>query len=260
MWHALIAFSKYCLKAKSKHRIHSPFVYNLITKALEKPIEKKNLNKYFNYKKDLLADDDIIEATDFGTGSKTFKSNKRNVSQITKKTEISLKKTKLLLKLSSYFKPKNILELGTSLGLDTTALNIGAPTAKITTIESCKNTSEKAKFHLTKHQFKNIEIQTGSFDVLLPKVLKQQKFDLIYFNGNPQKNATFGYFMNSLQSVHNDTLCIFDAIHREKEMEEAWEYIKKHPKTKVSIDLFDIGLVFFRKEQVKQDFIIKLKK
>ena len=31
-------------------------------------------------------------------------------------------------------------------------------------------------------------------------------------------------------------------------MEKAWEHIKKHNKTRVSIDLFFIGIVFIKKE------------
>jgi hypothetical protein len=41
-------------------------------------------------------------------------------------------------------------------------------------------------------------------------------------------------------------------------MEAAWEEIKTHPEVRVSIDTFFLGLVFFRKEQVKQHFTIRL--
>ncbi len=41
-------------------------------------------------------------------------------------------------------------------------------------------------------------------------------------------------------------------------MEEAWEEIKKHPKVKVTIDTFQWGIVFFRKEQEKEHFIIRV--
>ena len=41
------------------------------------------------------------------------------------------------------------------------------------------------------------------------------------------------------------------------EMKEAWVEIKAHPRVKVSIDLFSMGLAFFREGIVKQDFRIK---
>jgi hypothetical protein len=41
-------------------------------------------------------------------------------------------------------------------------------------------------------------------------------------------------------------------------MEQAWEEIKKDESVRLTIDLFFIGLVFFKKEfRVKQDFIIR---
>ena len=43
-------------------------------------------------------------------------------------------------------------------------------------------------------------------------------------------------------------------------MEEAWEIIKKHPKVTVTIDTFQWGIVFFRSEQVKEDFIVRTDK
>jgi len=50
----------------------------------------------------------------------------------------------------------------------------------------------------------------------------------------------------------------FDDIHWSKEMEEAWEEIKAHPKVLITIDLFFVGLVFFRTNQPKQHFKLRL--
>ncbi|HAJ80920.1 MAG TPA: methyltransferase, partial [Zunongwangia profunda] len=57
---------------------------------------------------------------------------------------------------------------------------------------------------------------------------------------------------------HNDSVFIFDDIHLSEEMEEAWKEIQQHPKVQVTIDTFYLGLVFFRREQAKQDFKIRL--
>jgi len=87
---------------------------------------------------------------------------------------------------------------------------------------------------------------------------KKEKFDLVYFDGNHQKEATLKYFKTLLSSAHNDSVFIFDDIHWSKEMQEAWREIIAHPEVQVSIDTFQWGLIFFRKEQVKQDFTIRL--
>jgi hypothetical protein len=47
-------------------------------------------------------------------------------------------------------------------------------------------------------------------------------------------------------------------IYRSKGMKEAWAEIKAHPQVTVTVDLFWIGLVFFRKGQEKEGFKIRV--
>jgi hypothetical protein len=61
-----------------------------------------------------------------------------------------------------------------------------------------------------------------------------------------------------LPKAHNNTVFIFDDIHWSPEMTEAWKTIIKHPKVTVSIDTFFWGIVFFRKEQAKEHFVIRV--
>lgn len=89
---------------------------------------------------------------------------------------------------------------------------------------------------------------------------KQQTFfyDLIYFDGNHTKEATLNYFERLLPTAHNNSVFVFDDIHWSAGMEAAWEEIKAHPQVTVSIDTYYLGLIFFRKEQAKQHFKIRL--
>ncbi|QED37791.1 class I SAM-dependent methyltransferase [Antarcticibacterium arcticum] len=82
--------------------------------------------------------------------------------------------------------------------------------------------------------------------------------DLIYFDGNHQKETTLKYFEMLLPLAHNESVFIFDDIHWSKGMEEAWEEIKSHQRVRVTIDSFFWGIVFFRQEQEKEHFIIRL--
>jgi hypothetical protein len=41
-------------------------------------------------------------------------------------------------------------------------------------------------------------------------------------------------------------------------MTEAWQYIKNHESVSVTVDCFHLGFVFFRKEQAKEHFKIRL--
>ena len=91
-----------------------------------------------------------------------------------------------------------------------------------------------------------------------PRTAKKTSYDLIFIDGNHRKEPTLSYFEKLLPLVHNDSVMILDDIHWSKEMEEAWEEIKKHPSVKVTIDTFFQGFVFFRREQVKEHFVIRV--
>ena len=51
---------------------------------------------------------------------------------------------------------------------------------------------------------------------------------------------------------------IFDDIYWSAEMTAAWDEIASHEDVSVSIDTYQWGLVFFRKEQVKQHFVLRV--
>lgn len=256
----LKSYLKFLWHSKNEHGVHSPFVYDLVTKCF---YDKKNYPEYSilkNYKNSLLTNKNFIEITDFGAGSRVFKSNKRQVSQIAKTAGISRKRAKLLFRLVYFFQPKSILEIGTSLGLATSALSLGNPKAKIITLEGCPNTQSIAKdsLQVSSFKFQNVEFINIEFSSYLKTITESCDWQLIYFDGNHSKTATLEYFELLLPTITNDSVWIFDDIHWSNEMEQAWEIIKKHPKVKVTIDTFQWGIVFFRSEQEKEHFIIRV--
>jgi predicted O-methyltransferase YrrM len=234
-------------------------VFNLITKCFYDRKSKPEYSILKNYRNLLLKNKNLIEVTDFGAGSKVFKSNTREISKIAKTAGISLKRAKLLFRVADYFQPEAILEIGTSLGLATSALALGNPKAKIITLEGCTETSKIAQEQFAKFGLTNINFVVTEFSTYFKTInQKPQTINFIYFDGNHSKKATLNYFEGLLPTITNDCIWIFDDIHWSTEMEEAWESIKNHPKVKVTIDTFQWGFVFFRKEQEKEHFIIRV--
>jgi predicted O-methyltransferase YrrM len=257
------SYLNFLWNSKNEHGVHSPFVFNLVTKCF---YDKKKYPEYTvlkNFRKSLLADKNLIEVTDFGAGSKVFKSNKRQIAKIAKTAGISSKRAELLFRITNYFQPSTILEIGTSLGLATTALSLGNKTSKITSLEGCPNTLHQCQLQLQSRSFvttfNNIECINTEFSSYLKNFqLPASNFQLIYFDGNHSKQATLHYFELLLPTITNETLWIFDDIHWSKEMEEAWKTIQQHPKVTVTIDTFQWGIVFFRVEQKKEHFVIRV--
>ena len=237
--------------------MHSPFVYDLVTKCFYDKRIYSDYKTIVDYRKSLLKNATKIKVTDLGASSQVMKQQERKVSELAKNAGTTIKRAKLIYRITNYFKPKNILELGTSLGIATQAMQLGNPDAKITTIEGCPNISEFTKSNFKKNGLENINVVTGNFNDEIDK-LKTTEYDLIFFDGNHQKEATLYYFESLLETAHNETIFIFDDIYWSKGMTEAWETIKQHPKVTITIDTFSWGFVFFRKEQVKEDFVIRV--
>ncbi|MCP2027628.1 putative O-methyltransferase YrrM [Flavobacterium sp. HSC-32F16] len=246
----------------NEHGVHSPFVFNLLTKCFYDKKPKPEYQILKNYRKSLLENKNFIEVTDFGVGSKVFKSNRRQISKIASTAGISPKRAELLFRVTNYFQPKNILEIGTSLGLATSALALGNTKAKVITLEGCPQTADQCQLQLQKFNLDNVDSVVTEFDSYLQDIklrlkTETENFDLIYFDGNHSKKATLAYFELLLPTINNDSVWIFDDIHWSPEMEQAWEIIKNHPKVKVTIDTFQWGFVFFRYEQEKEHFVIR---
>ncbi len=256
-WHLITSYFSFLSKATNQHGVHSPFVYNLVTKCFYDTTKFENYQTLKEYRKTLYNNSQKIAVTDFGAGSKVFKTNERSIQQIAKNAGITSKRAKLLFRISKYFQFEKSLELGTSLGMATAALAMGNKNGQVTSLEGCPETAKMASNMLQTFQVSNIKIKTTEFSSYLNQI-QNEKFDCIYFDGNHQKAPTLSYFESLLNTTHNDTVWIFDDIHWSKEMTEAWEIIKAHPKVTVTIDTFYWGFVFFRREQRKENFRIRL--
>lgn len=263
------SYINFLWNSKNEHGVHSPFVFSLVTKCF---YDKKKYPEYTilkNYRDSLLQNKNTIEVTDFGAGSRVFKNSTRAINQIAKNAGISSRRAELLFRIVRYFQPETILEIGTSLGLATSALALGLEAktnraklnkkAKIISLEGCPNTFNQCQLQLQKFNINNVECVNTEFSSYLSDFqLPTSSFQLIYFDGNHSKKATLKYFELLLPTITNDSVWIFDDIHWSKDMEEAWEIIKNHSKVTVTIDTFQWGIVFFRKEQEKEHFVIRV--
>jgi predicted O-methyltransferase YrrM len=253
------SFLNYKFKAVNIHHLHSPFAYELVKDIVN------DLQHYPDYKKvDLLRKKlchnlTEIQVTDFGSGAgeKEYSSCYKSVDSIYRNSSIRSKYGKLLYRLVKHLQPRHILELGTSLGISTAYLALAAPDASIITVEGCKGIAERASVNFAKLGIKNIKQETGNFDNILESVLDNiPQIDFAFIDGNHRKDPTIRYFESCLKKSNNDTVLIFDDIHWSADMNEAWNFICSHKSVTLTLDMFQFGIVFFKKELSKQDFII----
>ena len=164
-----------------------------------------------------------------------------------------------MFRIARYYRAGNILELGTSLGITSSYLACSHENASLDTMEGAPGIAAIAKNNFENLGLKRIKVHTGNFDETLQPLLSEIiQIDLAFIDGNHRCEPTVRYFRQLVPVCHNDTVLIFDDIHWSKEMDQAWAEIKKDERVMLTIDLFFIGLVFFKKEfKVKQDFTIR---
>ncbi|WP_034257013.1 O-methyltransferase [Adhaeribacter aquaticus] len=247
----------YRLKSFRLHGVHSPFVFDLYNQVICHDGEFEAYSKIEAIREELLQNETIISVTDFGAGSRSNSGPKRKIKEIALKSAKPTKYAQLLFRLVNYFQPSVIIELGTSLGLTTAYLAAARKKAKIYTLEGCPNLVKEAQQNFTKLQLSPIQVITGNIDHTLPEVINSTKsIDFVFFDGNHRYEPTMRYFHWCLEKSNENSVLVFDDIYWSEEMEKAWKEICQHPAVTISIDLFQIGLIFFRKKQPKQHFTI----
>ena len=239
----------YRFSAKTEYDIHSPFIFDLIEHVLHDKRDYYIFEEIEELRKQLLLIDTELQVEDFGAGSRKSNLPKRRISAIAKNTLITPKFGKLLFHLAEHYQCTRILELGTSLGISTMYLAGASANSQIITLEGSPEIASCASRNFEKLHCNNIRIITGEFSQTLPEALRiLEKTDLAFIDGNHRKQPTIDYFEQILPSCHEHSILVFDDIHWSREMEEAWNHIKVHPKVMLSVDLFFKGILFFNKD------------
>jgi predicted O-methyltransferase YrrM len=250
----ILAYFAYLKAAQTKHGIHSPFVYSFIDECLTAKMDKNYKTILQKYYKSLRKSKQSIEVEDHGAGSKKM-GRVRKVSAIAKNSGSMGKYGRLLFNMSRYFNAKNILELGTSVGIGTTAFALGNPNCVITTIDGCANTQNTAKNNWKIFEINNLHpIHTTFENFILTDVTI---YDIIYIDGHHDGEALLHYMNLLTKNCHDDTLFIIDDIHWSDSMQNAWQTLCKTETYHVSIELYRMGFIFRKTTQRKQHFTLR---
>ena len=260
MYQAL-SYLRYWLRSGNAHGLHSPFVFGLYTTVICQVGEFRAFGRIEWRRRKLLASNKSITVTDFGAGSQVAGAGgtQRRLSAIARHAAKPPRLAQLLFRLVNHFQPATILELGTSLGLTTAYLAAADSRNQVITFEGCPNTAAVARETFTRLRLRNIKLVEGNLDQTLPATLAalDKPVDFVFFDGNHRYEPTLRYFEQCLAKAHENSVFVLDDIHWSAEMERAWKAIKANPAVTVTVDLFYVGLVFFRKTQPRQDFWLR---
>jgi hypothetical protein len=256
--HQLSSFVSYWLDAIDEHSLHSPFLYNFYSKVLCHPPDQKALTFIEVERAKLLKDDRSVDVDDFGSGASFARGNKRVINRIAKTSLTTRKFSQLYGRIIDYFSCRNILELGTSLGINTLYLASGE-TTDVVTFEGSSSLADEAQRIFDNVGAKNISIVRGNIDQTLPRHLEHAaNVDFVFIDANHKYLPTITYFTQLLGRTHEHSIIVIDDIHYSGEMEMAWREIQIHARVSLTVDLFRCGIVFLnpalRRERVVLSF------
>lgn len=116
-------------------------------------------------------------------------------------------------------------------------------------------------------QLKNLSIKKKKIlsKIVIYFKINEIKFDLKNPTNTLDKNLKLLYLsdLKTLESIklnnHNSNeIILIDNIHQNKKSFEEWQKIIQNKEISATIDLYHFGLIFFRKEQAKEHFKIRV--
>ncbi len=257
----LLKYVLYLIKASNGrgHGIHSPFVFSFIKKVLNTTTKGDWVNNIENYRAEVLNNKQEIKMVDLGAGAILQTNKTKKISIIARGSLKSKKYSTLLNRIVAYYRPSNVLEMGTSFGITTCYLAQAMPGGAVVTMEGAPAIAKEALHTFSTLGFSNIQLLEGNFDNSLPLYFNTiSTIGFAYVDGNHSYEPTMRYFNLLLNKSNQDSIFIFDDIHWSREMEMAWKEIKEDQRVSLTIDLFYIGIVFLKKEnKEKENFIIR---
>jgi predicted O-methyltransferase YrrM len=248
----------YWLKQTDEHSLHSPFFFDLYTKIIKGHHDNSRFQEVKRLYNQYLQDKTALTITDLGAGSKVNSSNKRTIASIARNSTTPARFSALLCRLIEYMEYKTVLELGTSLGVNTLYMEKAKTQPEIVSFEGGPEIIKIASRQLNKS--KQIRLIEGNIDTTLPAFLSSissKKLDMVYMDANHTYDASLRYFNQIVPKLHTNSLVIMDDIHWSEGMNKAWQEVKKHPAVCSTIDLFEAGLIFFNPDLSKEHFILQ---
>lgn len=250
----IIAYFKHQLTANNRHGTHSPFVYKLADEVIYDFSDKKVYRELEEQRKKLFNDDSYLAVDHLEDALTSKEKSTQQVKVLAKSVFKKPRLTQLIFRLAQFSTPKQVTVFDANFGISTAYLAKACPQAKVIAIENCTGSAVIANQMFEDLELNNVQLLAGNFTELLAT---NKHLDFVYIDGNQSKKTILAYFNWCLPQLHDQSIFICNDIYKNEEMKAVWAELKKHPQVTVTIDLFWLGLVYFRKGQAKEHFKLK---
>lgn len=245
------------LKHLSKSRntfgfgVHSPFLFHFTKFVLNEKNRFYVFNNIEQLRSSLKKDYRPIAPLDFGTGDARI----RKVSQIAQTSLSSPRKLRLLYRIIHTYKCKNILELGTSLGISTAYMASPSHHLRCVSIEGNKQLASMAVDNLAQLGINNVSVIQSNIDACLDGVLEDfDTLDFVFIDANHRSQALNNYVEKCIKKTNEHSILVIDDINWSEDMHKAWKHLQSHPAVTSTISTYHFGIVFFNTHLTKKHY------
>lgn len=251
-------FFPFYLRANTLYDVHSPLVVSFIREVLEDDRQYYAFPTIEAYRKSLRENRNVLSIRDYGAGSQTNRSRQRPISELAQAISVSPRLGRLLFRLVRWHQPNQMLELGSALGISGMYQAAAAPSASFTTIEGNPETAQFTARQFPQIGLPQVEVLSGTFEQVLPQYLADRPpLDYLFIDGDHRLSPTISYVRQCRPHMPANALIAIADIYWSPEMQQAWRYLQKLPGVTLSIDLFEIGLLWFRLD-IRQPLHLRL--
>ncbi|MGY6522963.1 MAG: class I SAM-dependent methyltransferase [Mongoliitalea sp.] len=252
----ILPYLKHWLLKLDQYSLQSPQVFQTYSKLKSFIKEEQPYEAELEaIRQQLLQDDELLFIKDFGAGSKKLKKNTRKTSDVTKYSTSKRKFNKLYQFFCQETPAQQILELGACTGLNAHYLS-KVSKGVVHSLEGSEALWKKAKEH---HKAENLQFHLGDIKTSLPIILTDlNAIDFALLDATHTEEATLHYFETLLPYLHHQSIVVVADIHWSRGMENAWKTLKEHPKTSLSFDFFECGILYFDPKLPKEAYILDI--
>ncbi len=242
---------------RNGHGVHSPFVFDFINEVVFNRTNYSDYQFFGSVISSLKSSEEKIHVENFGEDSLKFKAKYRKVSDLVRISSIPMKYGRLLYRISKYYEPATVVELGTSIGLSTLFLAKGSRASKLLTVEGNKALSDFASGLFRQHQLKNIKAVKGDFDQVILRLPSDfASPQLVFIDGNHKYEPSMRYFRYFKEKM-KEGIIIIDDIYWSAGMRKAWREIVQQNLDCVTIDLYRMGIIFVRDSITPGHYVVR---